>query len=66
MVRLVDSALVKEAQIRELNCDLMDLIEAGNHRVLLNFQAVERLASWVVLAVEEAQRRCRSAAGGGD
>ncbi len=64
VVRLVDGALSKESQVRELACDLIDLVEAGNHRVLINFQAVERLGSWVVLAVDEAQRRCRAAAGG--
>jgi anti-anti-sigma factor len=64
VVRLVDRALAKEAQIRELACDLIDLVEAGNHRVLLNFEAVERLVSWAVLAVDEAHRRCRTRAGG--
>ena len=51
VVRLIDRSLVKEAQIRELACDLLDLIEAGNHRIVLNFQIVERLASWVIVAV---------------
>ena len=64
VVRLIDKNLVKEAQVRELACDLLDLIEAGNHRVVLNFQVVERLASWVVVAVEEARRLCESADGG--
>ena len=64
VVRLIDKTLVKEAQIRELACDLLDLIEAGNHRVVLNFQVVERLASWVVVAVDEARRLCESADGG--
>ena len=64
VVRLVDAALSKESQVRELACDLIDLVEAGNHRVLINFQTVDRLGSWVVLAVDEAQRRCRAAAGG--
>ena len=64
VVRLIDKALVKEAQIQELNCDLMDLIEAGSHRVVLNFQDVERLASMVVVAVGEARRRCAAADGG--
>jgi anti-anti-sigma factor len=64
VVRLSDKALVRESQIRELACDLIDLIEAGNHRVVLNFSVVERLASWVVLVVGEAQRRCESADGG--
>ncbi len=64
VVRLTDKALVKEAQIQELNCDLMDLIEAGGHRVVLNFAGVERLASMVVVAVEEARNRCAAADGG--
>jgi anti-anti-sigma factor len=64
VVRLVEPALSKEAKIRELACDLIDLVEAGNHRILLNFQAVERLVSWVSLAVDEVYRRCRSVPGG--
>jgi anti-anti-sigma factor len=64
VVRLVDQALAKESQARELACDLIDLVEAGNHRILINFQAVERLATWVVLAVDEAHRRCRITSGG--
>jgi anti-anti-sigma factor len=64
VVRLTDKALVKEAQIQELNCDLMDLIEAGGHRVVLNFAGVERLASMVVVAVDEARNRCAAADGG--
>jgi anti-anti-sigma factor len=64
VVRLVDKTLVRENRIRELACDLLDLIAAGNHRVVLNFQVVERLASWVVVAVEEARRRCEAADGG--
>ena len=64
VVRLIDKNLVKEAHVRELACDLLDLIEAGNHRVVLNFQVVERLASWVIVAVEEARRLCESADGG--
>jgi anti-anti-sigma factor len=64
VVRLVDRALAKESKVRELACDLIDLVEAGNHRVLLNFQAVERIVSWVSLAVDEVHRRCQSAPGG--
>ncbi len=64
VVRLVDRALAKESKIRELARDLIDLVEAGNHRILLNFQAVERLVSWVSLAVDEVHRRCQSAPGG--
>jgi anti-anti-sigma factor len=64
VVRLIDRSLVKEQQIREFACDLLDLIEAGNHRIVLNFQVVERLASWVVIAVDKARRLCESADGG--
>jgi anti-anti-sigma factor len=64
VVRLIDRALVKERHVRELTRDLIDLIEAGNHQVLLNFQGVERVASWVALAVDEAYRRSKAAEGG--
>jgi anti-anti-sigma factor len=64
LVRLVDKALVKEARVRELARDLLDLIAAGNQRVVLNFQQTERVASWVVIAVDEARRRCAAGDGG--
>ena len=64
MVRLLEKALVKESQIRELARDLLDLIAAGNHRVVLNFQAIERLASWMAFVVDEAGRRCAAGDGG--
>ena len=64
MVRLVEKALVKESQIRELARDLLDLIAAGNHRIVLNFQAIERLASWMAFVVDEAGRSCASGDGG--
>ncbi len=64
VVRLVDRTLVRETQVRELACDLLDLIAAGNHSVVLDFQVVERVASWVVIAVNEASRRCTLQDGG--
>jgi anti-anti-sigma factor len=64
VVRLVEKALVKESQIRELARDLLDLIAAGNHRIVLNFQAIERLASWMAFVVDLAARRCASGNGG--
>ena len=64
-MRLVDQALVRESEVRELACDLLDLIEAGNHCIVLNFHVVERLASWMVVAVDEARRVCESVSGGG-
>jgi anti-anti-sigma factor len=64
VVRLVDVALAKEKHVRELTRDLIELIEAGNHRLVLNFQGVERAASWVALAIDEAHRRARGYDGG--
>ena len=64
MVRLVEKAIVKESQIRELARDLLDLIAAGNDRIVLNFQAIERVASWMAFVVDEAWRRCASGDGG--
>jgi anti-anti-sigma regulatory factor len=64
LVRLLDKSLVKQAQLRELARDLLDLIAAGNHRIVLNFQATARLASWVAFVVEVARRRCAAADGG--
>jgi anti-anti-sigma factor len=64
IVRLMEKALVKESQVRELARDLLDLISAGNHRVILNFQAMERVASWMAFVVDEARRRCADGDGG--
>ncbi len=64
VVRIADKSLVKEPQIRELACDLFDLIAAGNHRIVLNFRATQRLASWVVVVASEARRRCAAGDGG--
>jgi anti-anti-sigma factor len=64
VVRLVEKAIVKESQIRELARDLLDLIAAGNERIVLNFQAIERVASWMAFVVDEAWRRCASGDGG--
>jgi anti-anti-sigma factor len=64
VVKLIDRTLVREAQVRELACDLLDLIAAGNHRIVLDFQVVERVASWVVIAATEASRRCALQDGG--
>ncbi len=64
LVRLRDAALLKESMIQELACDLIDLIEAGNRRVVRNCGRVERLASLVVVTVREAAARCRAGDGG--
>ncbi len=64
VVRLVNVALVRERHVRELTRDLIDLIEAGNHRLILNFQGIQRVASWVGLAIDEAYRRAKANDGG--
>jgi len=64
IVRLTEPSLARRADINGLAEDLNDLIEVGNHRVVLNFAKVERLGSWIVAAVVEAHRRCRAAEGG--
>jgi hypothetical protein len=64
VVRIVDNLLVQQSHLQELGSDLMDLIEVGNHRILLNFTAVERLGSWIIGAVGNAYRRCALEEGG--
>jgi anti-anti-sigma regulatory factor len=64
VVRVADQALVDRAHIEELGCDLMDLIDVGNYRVVLNFKAVERLGSWIIGVVGNAHRRCAAIQGG--
>lgn len=64
VVRLVDQTLVQRSHIHELDDDLMDLIDVGNHRIVLNFSAVARLGSWIVGVVGNAHRRCSGVDGG--
>jgi len=64
VVRLTDTALVKQSEIRELADDLDDLIAVGNNRIVLNFSRIERLGSWIVAAAAEAHRRCEASTGG--
>jgi anti-anti-sigma factor len=64
VVRLSDRVLIQRLHLEELEADLMDLIEAGNHRLVLNFSVVERLGSWIVGVVGNAHRRCAAADGG--
>src|SRR6516225_7997493 len=64
VVRLVDRALVDRTHIQEMGSDLMDLIEVGNRRLLLNFTLVERLGSWIIGVVGNAHRRCAASDGG--
>lgn len=64
VVRITDRSLVQRSDIDEWAEDLRDLIEVGNHRIVLNFSKVERLGSWIVAAVVEAHRLCEAHPGG--
>jgi anti-anti-sigma regulatory factor len=64
VVRITDRTLVQRSDIDEWADDLRDLIEVGNHRIVLNFAKVERLGSWIVAAVVEAHRLCGAHPGG--
>jgi anti-anti-sigma factor len=64
LARLADRELLREDRIEELAADLFDLIDVGNHRLVLDFSPVERLASWAVGLVAEAKLRCEAAPGG--
>jgi anti-anti-sigma regulatory factor/pSer/pThr/pTyr-binding forkhead associated (FHA) protein len=64
VVRMLDKVLVQQTQLAELDEDLMDLVAAGNHRIVMNFTAVERLGSWILGAVGNLHRRCAEADGG--
>lgn len=64
VVRLIDQNLIQQAHIAELGRDLMDLIAVGNHRLVLNFTAVERLGSWIIGVVGNAHRACAAGDGG--
>lgn len=64
VVRLVDHALVKDVHVRELTRDLIELVEAGNHRLILNFHGVEKIGSWTALGVDEVYRRAKAGDGG--
>lgn len=64
VVMLTDKALIKEPELSELAGDLLALVEAGHHRMVLNFIRVERLSSWAVGPVAEAIKVCAQARGG--
>ena len=64
VVRLVDRTLVDQAHIQEMGRDLMDLIDVGNHRIVVNFTVVERLGSWIIGVIGNAVRRCAAGDGG--
>ena len=64
VVVLTDEALVREHDLRELVDDLLALVEAGHHRIVLDFAGVERLSIHAAGSLAEPTRRCASAQGG--
>jgi anti-anti-sigma factor len=64
VVALSDRALIKEQELSELAGDLLALVEAGHHRIIVNFSAVERLSTWAGGFLAEAIRRCDLASEG--
>ncbi len=64
VVRLTDRTLLKADQLEALAADLLDLIDAGNPRIVVNFAGVERISSLIAAYLAEADRRCRASEGG--
>jgi anti-anti-sigma factor len=64
IIRLVDRSLLKDADLDELAGDLRAMIEAGHGRIVLNFAAVERMASRVAAVAAQVHRQCRMIDGG--
>ncbi len=64
IVRLVDKNLVKVARVEELRSQLLELITADNHRLVVDFSEVERFSSWVAATIVEAARLAAKRPGG--
>ncbi len=58
VIRLKDQTLVKETDLQEFGEELLDMIEAGNSRIVLDFMAVERLSCGIVPILADAARLC--------
>ena len=58
VVHIMERNLVKPGDVGEIEEDLIALIDAGYHRILIDFGVVERLTSWVVGALARAHQRC--------
>ena len=61
VVSLTDEALVREHDLEELVGDLLALIDAGHHRLVLDFGRVDRLSIRAAGALAEPVRRCHAA-----
>jgi anti-anti-sigma factor len=64
VVAILDASLVREDDLAELSGDLVALIEAGHHRLVIDFANVEHLSIRAVGALTGAIRGCSSASGG--
>jgi anti-anti-sigma factor len=64
VLSLSDQSLTRPNELNELVGDLLALIGAGHTRIVLRFDAVERLSSAIVHPLAEAERRCSEARGG--
>ncbi len=64
VVAILDESLVREDDLLELGGDLVALIEAGHHRLVIDFAIVEHLSIRAVDALAGAIRGCASAIGG--
>jgi anti-anti-sigma factor len=64
IVVMTDESLIRDRELSELAGDLQALVEAGHHRLVLDFSGVERLSSWAVGAVVDALDSCTSQRGG--
>lgn len=63
VVALTDEALVREGDLAELVDDLFALIDAGHHRIVLDFARVERLTIGAAAALAGPARRCGESGG---
>ncbi len=64
VVKLLDSSLVRETILAELDEQLNVLIDAGVRRIVLDFHRVERLSCHLIVTLAKAYRRCTSTTGG--
>jgi anti-anti-sigma factor len=63
IVAILDAALVRDDDLAELAADLTALIEAGHHRLVLDFAVVERLSLRAVEALSGPIRDCAARGG---
>lgn len=65
IVTVSDASLIKEERLRELADELIELVESGYHRLIINFGKVQRLSSQFVAITAEIRRRSEAYDDGG-